>query len=160
MQSIKTTRSMTNRIWIAVAAIGALILALTGTGMLFDDSDDGGTSAKPVVQANTQRISTADMQRFIEANTNLPGDTERPADKGISGDEPVEQNMTPPGTLRPAVRSAEETRFLEMNTIMPGMVTPTVVSYEQMRFLEMNLLPVGDDSTYLPSPNRPGLTDY
>ena len=164
MQSLEYKKFTPQRIGIAIAAIGTLAIALTGTGMILDgnDSDNGGGSARPVVRS-VERPAPAYSDAFLEWNTNLPTISDDRTFNATDG-EPLEQNMTPPGTLRPAILSSDMIRFIEVNTMLPGTTTPSVVSYETTRFLEMNELPESDDAPYLPLPDRShpggGLTEY
>jgi hypothetical protein len=148
MQSIEYRKFSPQRIGLAIAAVGTLVIALTGAGMIFDGSDDGGSSARPVVHS-VQRAVPADSAAFIEMNTNLPAISDERTIDAQDG-EPLELNMMPPGSVRPNAISLDTTRFLELNTVLPGRTTPSVVSSETTRFLEMNELPAGDGQ-YLPT---------
>jgi hypothetical protein len=151
MQSIEYKKFSPQRIGLAIAAIGTLVIALTGAGMILDGSDDGGSSARPVV-GSVQRPAPAYSDAFIEMNTNLPTISDDRTFNAQNG-EPLELNMTPPGSLRPNAISYDTMRFMELNTMLPGMTTPSVVSSETTRFLEMNELPAGD-GPYLPTPDE------
>ena len=161
MQSIEYRKFSPQRIGLAIAAVGTLVIALTGAGMIFDGSDDGGSSARPVIHS-VQRAVQADSAAFIEMNTNLPAISDDRTFNAAVG-EPLELNMTPAGSVRPNTISLDTTRFLELNTMLPGMTTPSVVPSETTRFLEMNELPASD-APYLPTaaesqPAGP-MTDY
>ena len=148
MQSIEYKKLSPQRIGLAIAAAGTLVIALTGAGMIFDGSDDGGSSPRPVVRS-VQQPAPAYSDAFIEMNTNLPAISSEQTFSAQDG-EPLELNMTPPGSLRPNTISDDRMRFLELNTMLPGMTTPSIVSFETTRFLEMNELPAGD-GPYLPT---------
>jgi hypothetical protein len=148
MQSIEYKRFPSQRIGIVVALAATLMIVLTAAGIVFANSDDGDGSARTIVHSPA-RTSPVYTDAFLEMNTNLPEVSDGRTVKAANG-EPLELNVTPPGTLRPSVIDSSDILFLEMNTMLPGMTSPKIMSSDEMRFLEMNQLP-DKNAPYLPS---------